>query len=277
MTVKMSHSGRDFDFSSLKCDNEETTAESTLSNKLQLVRSMQSQILVTIQDVSSRLTENPFSYDLWQLLLTLSHCGCEQVAFEDIIRSQNSEDREEDLERQADRVGAMLDRVFTLGSRPTSSTPRQVSSLNGPSHSRRNSVSASTPKGIKNRKATPRSKNARDGEFFYVERILDKKIHNGKAYYFVKWMGYPSTKNTWEPRESFFSRDIIEDYDRKTNRNRLSHQRRKTISDGLPMKSPLQPLKHLALRADNSPKVSPICDENNRRSTRLLRKSIHTG
>lgn len=76
----MDESSNKLDSYSIKCDTEMSDAETTaseesetLGNKLQLVRSMQSQILVTIQDVSSRLLQNPFSQDLWQLLLTLSH------------------------------------------------------------------------------------------------------------------------------------------------------------------------------------------------------------
>jgi hypothetical protein len=37
------------------------------------------------------------------------------------------------------------------------------------------------------------------GKQFEVESIVSKKIKKGKPYYLVKWKGYPSDDNTWEP------------------------------------------------------------------------------
>lgn len=36
---------------------------------------------------------------------------------------------------------------------------------------------------------------------FEVEKILAKKVKNGKTYYLVKWKGYKDTENTWEPEK----------------------------------------------------------------------------
>ncbi|KKZ66976.1 hypothetical protein EMCG_07334, partial [[Emmonsia] crescens] len=34
---------------------------------------------------------------------------------------------------------------------------------------------------------------------YLVEEILDKRIHYNKVQYLVKWEGYPSSENSWEP------------------------------------------------------------------------------
>jgi hypothetical protein len=36
-------------------------------------------------------------------------------------------------------------------------------------------------------------------EFYQVEKICDCKSSRGKKYYFIKWVGYSSKENTWEP------------------------------------------------------------------------------
>src|ERR1700722_7155636 len=36
-------------------------------------------------------------------------------------------------------------------------------------------------------------------EQFDVEEILDSRIHRGKLQYLVKWKGYLSNENSWEP------------------------------------------------------------------------------
>lgn len=36
-------------------------------------------------------------------------------------------------------------------------------------------------------------------DFYTVEKILNKRIINGKTQYFVKWEGYSEADNTWEP------------------------------------------------------------------------------
>ncbi|CAG7837218.1 unnamed protein product [Allacma fusca] len=43
------------------------------------------------------------------------------------------------------------------------------------------------------------SGDSSEGEEFVVEGILDKRFHRGRTEYLIKWFGWPSETNTWEP------------------------------------------------------------------------------
>jgi hypothetical protein len=43
-----------------------------------------------------------------------------------------------------------------------------------------------------------------DSETTYtVEKILKRRMKGGRMEYFVKWQGYASSDNSWEPEENF--------------------------------------------------------------------------
>lgn len=48
---------------------------------------------------------------------------------------------------------------------------------------------------------------------FYVERIEDKRIKNGKIEYYLKWKGYPRSENTWEPIDNLNCSDLVAAYE----------------------------------------------------------------
>ena len=58
-------------------------------------------------------------------------------------------------------------------------------------------------------------KELEDDEY-EVEKIVGRRKRKGKFEYRVKYKGYPSSENTWEPRDNSF-RNLWEAYDRSLN------------------------------------------------------------
>jgi len=50
-------------------------------------------------------------------------------------------------------------------------------------------------------------------ENYIVEKIMDKKTHNGVVKYKVKWLGYPTSQCTWEPLENLDNcLELVDEY-----------------------------------------------------------------
>ncbi|GAB1597875.1 uncharacterized protein LOC115210952 isoform X1 [Argonauta hians] len=61
-------------------------------------------------------------------------------------------------------------------------------------------------------------------EFFEVDKIVGMTKINGKERYKVRWVGYPSSNDTWEPRENLLPCiEMVEDFER--DRQRLKKRR----------------------------------------------------
>lgn len=43
------------------------------------------------------------------------------------------------------------------------------------------------------------SESSSEGKFYELEKIISKKNNNGSPQYLIKWKGWGSEHNTWEP------------------------------------------------------------------------------
>ncbi|KAJ3342967.1 hypothetical protein HDU83_005863 [Entophlyctis luteolus] len=101
-------------------------------------------------------------------------------------------------------------------------------------HSRKLGQASNAPSGLASEK-TDTDCSVPEG-FYVVDKILDRRTNaaTGKFEYYVKWLGYPCSQNTWEPASSFYvrthsvkicrlklsvqDRDLVRKYDAKVAR-----------------------------------------------------------
>ena len=65
-----------------------------------------------------------------------------------------------------------------------------------------------------------------DGQEEYeVEQILSHRTfgRQKQLQYLVKWKGYPSSDNTWEPAENIHVDDLIQEYRQRMMQLRMTH------------------------------------------------------
>ena len=81
----------------------------------------------------------------------------------------------------------------------------------------------------------PPLQNTPDEQEYLVEKIIGKRIENGKEKFRVKWLGFPLSQCTWEPIENLKNViPLIEDYklnEKKTKSEKLLKRKRKDKLD----------------------------------------------
>ncbi|CAG7831108.1 unnamed protein product [Allacma fusca] len=63
------------------------------------------------------------------------------------------------------------------------------------------------------------SKDASESEDIYeVEKIVRKRVSDGRVEYLIKWQGYSSSENTWEPIENLQCHELVNGFEKSLKR-----------------------------------------------------------
>jgi len=99
-----------------------------------------------------------------------------------------------------------------------------------------------------------------ENEEYVVEKILDKRVHAGRTEYLLKWKGYSSLENTWEPEDNLDCFDLLAEFNKHFEQRAASKKKNKTLKSDESASSTDEARKR---KAENSKKKSPVKRKRN--------------